>query len=67
MISKEDAKNYLKKMLQIEIGMYNGYKDLDLKVKDPEFKTIFQKLMKDETEHAELVRKLMDLLDKSVK
>lgn len=62
MISKEDVKQYLDKMLGLEIEMETEYKQAAKKVNDRELKSAFAKLSKEETEHALLVKKLQDLL-----
>ena len=67
MITKEDAKNYLKKMLDVEEAMYKGYQEMASKVSDQELKDIFLKLSNDEVGHSKLVNDLIDLLDKNVK
>lgn len=62
MISKKDVENYLAQILAIELGMKKGYERLYLGVKSPEYKKYFQRLSKEENDHANLVKELQDLL-----
>lgn len=62
MISKDDIKDYLGKMLKLETDMESEYKVLAAKVKSPELKKVFLQLVEDEHGHAVLVKELLDLL-----
>jgi rubrerythrin len=62
MISKQYVKNYLDKMLKLELDMQSVYDKLSKEVKDTELKQVFEKLTKDESEHALLVKTLQNLL-----
>ena len=62
MISKEDIKDYLDKMLKLELDMESEYKMLASKVKTPEYKKAFLQLEKDENMHATFVKELQSLL-----
>ena len=62
MISKEDVKNYLEKMLKIERDMESKYIKLSKQVNDKEIKKAFEQLVKDENDHAKMVTELQNLL-----
>ncbi|MBN2479490.1 MAG: ferritin-like domain-containing protein [Parachlamydiales bacterium] len=60
MITKEDANNYLKKMLKTEIEMRKGYLYLYKHLKNSSLKKQFLELANEESEHAALVMHLID-------
>lgn len=64
MISKEDVKEYLDKMLKLEHDMEKTYKDLSREVKDPELIKVFERLTQDENNHAKMITSLQTLLKK---
>jgi rubrerythrin len=62
MLSKEDYKEYLNQMLEIEKNMEKVYGDLAKKIKDKEMKNIFINIKNDEHNHAQLVHKMKKLI-----
>ncbi|MDD4183707.1 MAG: hypothetical protein PHT53_07835 [Candidatus Omnitrophica bacterium] len=62
MLSKQDYFGYLKEMLDIETKMRDVYSQLAGKVDDPQMKVFFSKLVQDETEHANAVIMLIELI-----
>lgn len=62
MLSKEDYKEHLNQMLEIEENMEKVYGDLAKKIKDKEMKNIFKKIKDEEQEHAALVRKMKKII-----
>jgi rubrerythrin len=62
MLSKQDYFGYLREMLDIETKMRDVYSRLAEKADDPQMKIFFSKLVQDETEHANAVTALIELI-----
>jgi len=62
MLSKEDYKNYLEQVENIENSMAGVYRECVSRLEDKNIKSICQKLMEDEERHAALVRQIMKLM-----
>jgi rubrerythrin len=63
MISKEDVKNYLDKMIQIENRMEKTYEQLAKEVNSDDIKKTLENLVSDEKGHALEVETLQTLLN----
>ena len=63
MLSKEDYKNYLEQIENIENTMAGVYRDCTARLEDESIKSICQKLIEDEERHAALARKIMKLME----
>ncbi|MCF7916370.1 MAG: hypothetical protein K9L61_01170 [Candidatus Omnitrophica bacterium] len=62
MLSKEDYREYLSQMLELEENMEEVYGGLAKKVEDQEIEKIFINIKNDEHNHAQLVRKMKKLI-----
>ncbi|MCF7874913.1 MAG: ferritin-like domain-containing protein [Candidatus Omnitrophica bacterium] len=62
MLSKEDYKEHLNQMLELEENMEKMYENLTKRVEDKEIKNIFRKIRDDEQEHVVLVQKMKKII-----
>ncbi|MFO8052563.1 MAG: ferritin-like domain-containing protein [Candidatus Omnitrophota bacterium] len=62
MLSKQDYKEYLDQMLELEEKMVGVYGNLANKVNNQELKKIFTRIKEDEIKHAALVYKMKKII-----
>jgi rubrerythrin len=62
MLSKEDYRDYLDQITNVEKTMMNVYQDCVSRVEDGAMKKIFSKLVSDEKRHAVIVTNLIELM-----
>ena len=62
MLSKDDYKNYLDEMMNVELTMSKLYKDYAGRIEDKEVKSVFETLSGEETNHYNMVRGISDIL-----
>ena len=64
MLSKDDYKNYLDEMMNVELTMSRLYKDYAGRIEDKEVGGVFETLSGEETNHYNMVRDISVILMK---
>ena len=63
MLSKEDYRDYLDQIMDVENKMMKAYDKCAGRIEDVALQEVFNKLASDEKRHAGIVKRLMELLD----
>jgi rubrerythrin len=64
MFTKDDFLAYFDQIQNLEIRMYETYRDIHEQISHPKYKKRFAQLMHDESDHADMIKKLRSYFEK---